>query len=1044
VSSTKFALEHFYYGQLVHHGAPVGDTRLLAKSAGVSEEHIHTALQQLPLPPLEGAYGAWALVRAKPIPFLMAQAQIGSAGQTIWHYIIMPGEAVRATGGNLRAMGAVLLPEMLPTFEMLGDKLPPVELPQTGAPSKEEQIEGILELMTDTNNRMPIIESLLAGIVQGVPMIVVNAPEDLLQRVGFVEGLLGLLPASVRYGVTFATHTLPDTPLDAQIRFSTEAPSPEEAVIYNWQNHDLSGVEVEDEYSHFIISQLRLDTEIVIQQTQALTAVAGWRIRQGDRLAEAMGYASHRFKLDNALLSNQPVEIADVSNVLAVDPTLTDDLRVTYARHVLNFALALGEMDYAEPLAVLVADHPDLAQFTLQQLGEAVKSGNANLIYQTLLNWMENPLGPKGKEWINLTHNTALFYLQALVKEGDLEAIHEFLDNTQSASPATQIGRVVPKIIEMALPLAGRDSVLSKKLFLLAMTHLENEPLKRLFNVSSFVTQLPKPVAALQPYLTAKAQTVAPKGALTAAAHEFDEEWQPTIILRLAQLAQANGRSDVLDTGALLQVALTRKPEGGADVLTPTQSLLPLVKSLDASDMDDLSARQHLQILLVLGEYADVAHGMIQQARERYIGDLQPKYVEMAHKLFAQTPLSAEEALSALQVLQDAGLKGVPMMMASVGALEATNWSPAMAQVADYVNATLQANPDFLEVIHTDAPLALLRYYVEHEDVANAIRVAGFVPVVAAYHEARGLAAISRMYQLMSWDERARTTGLQLLRRYIRKADDNDARKAVISFGRELGDEVRRTLEVTYGLKQFMGNMSLTHFAPALNATAEFLQDTAAGYIGRGTTSALNAMMDSLEQIAGFIAREQRLEAANWILSLGRAIVALGKGKRTKNFDVLLAGKADPQSGLDVFYMMGGYFAKGKRFALKLEPRENPLGNHAEPDFGWNLMDMEAILSGAARAFPPDKPLKLTAEELRDELDSMWGDLTTGQQRGLLRGLAADLQRVGDLIAQISDQGDAKALEEGGLAQKIDAGKQRPRSALELYRLMYAFIKSRA
>ncbi len=76
-----FPLEHFYYGQLVHHGNPQSEMRVLAKSAGIREEQVAEAVRFALASPAETLpMGTWALIRGRRTPFFMVQSQKGSAG----------------------------------------------------------------------------------------------------------------------------------------------------------------------------------------------------------------------------------------------------------------------------------------------------------------------------------------------------------------------------------------------------------------------------------------------------------------------------------------------------------------------------------------------------------------------------------------------------------------------------------------------------------------------------------------------------------------------------------------------------------------------------------------------------------------------------------------------------------------------------------------------------------------------------------------------------------------------------------------------------
>lgn len=1047
VSSTTFYLEHFYYGQLVHHEQPDGEPRLLAKSPGVSDETVAMAIKQASLPPVPGAL-AWSITRGRRVPPLMAQAQQGHFGQSAWHYVVMTPEALRALGGDLSALGTLVQDEM-PVFEMLGDLLPLVELKEAAPPSSETLIDNILQLMTDTGNRMQVMEALLSAIVQGVPLVITGAPADFRRRVNFLEGLLALLPQSTRFGITFATHTLASTELDVQIRFLDDDPPPAETLVYQWGDDHVSGREVADDYSHFIISQLRLDAELVIQQTQVLASVTGWRVREGDRLRDALAYASYRRKLDEALLNNLPVETVDVARTLETDPTLTDDLRAAYAHHLLAFTLALGEFEHAEPIGLQLHANPDLARAAFQHLDAAVQTGGAGVVYSLLARWMANPLGPQGAEWVALTHKAALLHLDEQIKEQDIAGIHEVALSLLRADPGLAVGRIAPKTLELLLPLTSYDMLLVEYVFVMAATYLETSAFRKLLEMPSFITRLPKSVVLFAQYLVGQATGNPPAGLLMTAARVFEEEWQPVVVLRLTELALAQGHTDLLDTpalGAVLQAALSPKSAEFAGVLW---SIVKHFSGMGLATLEDPGPRYLLQILLALGEYRQLAYEMIRHARELYPGDLQPKYIAMVQRLFAETPLQPDQGLQALQIIHDEGIRAVPYAVAQTGVLEAAGWSPALKSVAENVTRTLHENPKYLEVISADAILALLAYHVEHQDVSDAIRVAGLAPTVAAFQKADGLAMMSRMYRMMDWEDPVRLAALELLRRYVRRAEDREARQAVAYFGRELGAPVQRALEVTYTLKRFMAGRDLSDYTARIHAAAEFLKDSAAAFVDKSHHPLIGDLIGALQGMAGSIAHDERRPTGEQVLTVGRAIVALDRQFRAhaprsldQHIDHLLEGRVDPHSALDVFRAMGGYFARGKRLYLRLEPTPGPFADRSAPHLQEDIEFAHEVLSSAAHTFPADKPVRLTAAELRAELDSIWSDVNAEQQRRLARTLAADLQRVPELAAIIAESGDAKALEGGGLGDKLDASRQPPRSTLEFYRFLYGYWKS--
>ncbi len=1054
----NYVLEHFYYGQFVRDGKPEGELRLLAQSSGVQAEQVAEAVQQALVPPLvESPTGSWALVRGKKtIPFIIVQSQLGAAGQSVLHFVLMPVDVLRAMGGNLKAMMSLVQTDM-PAYDRQGATLDAVTLPQVEPQTAEQQIDDILELMSFTRNRVDTIEALLAAIVQGVPVVVQNAPRNLEERVTFVQGLLAFLPPSARFGVTFASHSVPSTRIDAQIRFYAGDTPEDDVLIYDWDMAAVSGNTVDDDYSHFIVSQLRLDAELVIQQTRALTSVASWRIKRGDKLSEALGYASYRLKVDNALLNNQPVEIADVSKVLSEDPTLDGDLRISYARHVLSFALALGDMNPAEPIAILPRQQADLEQAVLRQFTDALPDSKAGLIFDTLSRWLANPMGPVGNAWVELTHRAALMHFDTLVKSGDIVGMVAFLERVHEMDPGVQMSRIVPKMIEMALPLSVRDQKLAETVFLLAVHYLDIEVLRKLLGGKTFVAQLPRNVARLVPYLTGEDRGTPPTGLVMDVARSFGEKWEPILLMRFVEAAMQIARPDLLDTpalGGLQQLATSSWGAKYEEVLRWVATRLSDEKTL--TQLTEPGPLNLLQILLARHAYNDLAQQMLHQSRVLYPGDLQIEYAQMVRHLFADTAIPVEEVPVALSAISGGGIKSLPLIMAHIGALESHNWSPQLDPVAADVTAMIFDNRTLLNVMPVSALLALLNFYIKRKDTNNAIRVSGLLPDVAVRERSKGVAMMTRMYQRMNWDDNVRIAALELLRRYIRRSEDAFARNAIDHFGEKLGADVQQALEATFALKQLMGGVEMDEYAGFLHVTAEFLNDTTLAYIDRNQQPTIGALLNNLDSMTGGLSNDERKLIAQEMLGLAQAIpVIASQYKANRPRDVtghiaqLLDSKTAPQSALDVLRLTGGYFSKGKRYTLKLDPpaslSQQPLGQRSAPILKQQAQIINTLLRSMIRAFPREKKLLLGARAIRAELDSLWGEISLHRQRELVRNLAIDFQRVAELIPIIEEHGNVKVLDEdSGVGRKLDEAKQRPSNTLEFYRFVHGYFKTRA
>lgn len=1038
-----FSLEHFYYGQLVHHGNPQDNMRLLAKSAQVTDEQIAEAIRYALASPTDILeQGSWTLVRGRRTPFFLVQSQKGSSGQVIIHYIVMPSDVLRSMTGNVKAMSQ-LIQDKLPLYNQLGDELVPLTLTTPSSISTSDQVDDLLDLMTYSKNKMNIIEQLLSSVVKGNQLVIINAPQEQDTRINFIQGLLSLLPSSTRYGVTFATASDGKTQMNLQVRFVDENKTPSDAVIYDWNSGKLEGDTSKDEYSRFIISQFRLDAELVIQQTEALTPIAGWRFRNGDSLSDALAYASHRTKIDKAVTNNQPVEVADVSKILADDPTLTPELRVVYSRHLMNLSLAIEDMQFAEPVAVMLHNNKNLARDIHTQLSNALNDGLAYLIYETLFNWMGHPLGPQGHEWVDLTYEAALAYLDELIEEQDHEAIDEYVDSIQSASTGLAIGKVVPAVIDKLLPQIEYDNQIAMPLLSLAIQHIPQEDLSKVLTTPALRSHMSQTMVNFLSHLFNHQMPPAPEGTMMGAVESLSAKSRKDALLKFTQMAKDNERVDLIDAEVLEELFNTTQTD---EPINHAALLLELINELidgDIKSLADSGPQYLLQILYTLHQYDLLAKNMIKVSRDFFGIDRQFDYVAMVQKLFASVKITANEATTALVAIRRNGIKGLPYITASIGILEGTGWSENLVQIADEAIMMIEDNPRYLSVIQPATILALLEYYARHQNINKIIEVGQFIPDIAAYREDDGPATIRRMLQLMSRDRKTKSMSFEYLRDYIRKADNTMARKAIRHFGQNMSKEARQRLEVSYVMSRFFGSVDLGTYEADLSLAVALLRDTAEAYYKqRPSTGQIHHMIDNIRIN---LDPDERETMGHLLVEIGKAIISLHtQYKETSNQKVTgqLNTVDSSRNILDVFLIISSIAGQKTRYRTQLQPLDDdsPFRQRTGPEI-LNQADLTSnILQAPLRALPVGKPIKYRAKDIADEIESQLRLLPAEDREVIAYSIAENLQELVYIITYIGRNGDAKVLSNSVLASQLDETK-RPQSTLEFYRYMYGYFK---
>lgn len=1042
MSTVKYPVEHFYYGQMVVDDKPISVPDVLARSPGVTGELVQAALDVVDLPAVPvGAARAWAVVRGnRAVPFLLVQSQVGAHGQKCRHCVILPSEVMRAVGGNVRALLTYTEAE-LPVFTQGNYQLKPLQIAQSEPHPVEQQIDDILDLMTVAQNRIEVMERLLGALVQGRQIVIVGAPPDVEVRVRFIEGIMALLPPSVRFAVTFALHSEPGTELDVQIRFCTGEVGHDETLHFRWDTADTRGAPPPDDYSRFVMSQLRLDTSLVIERTRALTAPTGWRMRQGDRLAEALAYGSYRLKVDHALLNSLPVDKDDVSRILRTDPTLTEPLREIYARHLLRLSLAMNDLEQTEAVAQLIEGSPRLEEIALSELSQVGDLGALELVGH----WLNSgyPL-QKRVDWELTYTRIAGALVDEAIRKRDISALTDLMTMLQSAGD--EIKPVAPKIADGALALATQDPVLAEQVFLFAIAHMNATVLRHLLEMKPFIAQLKPQVRQLWAQINGVDRS-SEQGLLLRTARLFGTEWEARVLTRFAELAHNAGRADLIDVPTLRGMAqLALSPVGQAHLETLRQ-LTGNITPAQLTAAGQEVAYELTRIRLILEDYPQVAALLIAQSTTFFKGDRQMDYIHMVRTLFSETPIPADRVSRALTQLGIHGIRSAPWLMAALGALDKRPASPDLTKVAQKAEVMLLEDFILLDVIPPEALVVLLDYYARARDIAAAIRIAEQIPLAAERQKREGVEIAAMMYRVMDRDEETRAAGLDILRVYVRGAEDQQARRAVTYFGRELGATVRAALQATYFVTRLIPLGDLTSFARSVQVATLLLYDCALPYQRRAVPE-LTDLQAALSRMSGSYSLAERREMPDRLLDLGRDVVRVyqqHQPNKTRDIASLLQGKGDPATALDILRVIGGYFTRGRAVPLTFEDTSRiPLGERSRKVFRQEVETTCALMDVFSSALPSGKPPAISAQYVRDEIASQLNLLDAPTRNTVERILSQDALRLVQLIELVATSGDAAALDDRqGLAQRIEKGRHKPRGVLEFLRYASYHISTR-
>ncbi len=1017
---------------------------MVAASPGLTRVHWDECRRLAPLLPPPDSYpqGALGLFRGQTQDFILAHAHLDAEGKPGVHYALPGADVLRQVAGRLGLLRDLIGSPPVPRTSSIA----PLTFTSPEPPLIEAEIDALLDLSLMLRDNFAAIEGLLAGVIQGGPVYIVRGPRELPAQIAFLTGLLTLLPIPARFGVTFATYLRKADAASVQIAFLAGHGVPEGSLGYDWQDGRLFGEPPEDPYSRYIVQQLRLDASLAVEHMTALTRSAGYRLTHGDPLARALGWAARRVALDAAVTEGLPADAEAVAEVLREDPTLGDDLRVRYVRHLLSMTLVMDDSHDADVIAGLAHHHDAVAETVLPMLDETIAAGRPLPVYRLLARWLADSDGPEGYAWRSRAQGAALAHVRALAGAGEIPAIIAFFEEAHQASPNLMLGEIVPDMLQATLPLAENSADLAQLTFLLAADYLPAAPFQRLMGQTGFVGQLHRPLRAALEYFQSGA-AAAPPGMLAGAAAGFGAVWAPIVLARLVEWIMTLERLDLIDTPALERLAeLAGSPWGGR-----FETLLRHVVN-DSSRPNQLvrleppGPRLLAEILLQLGDYAQVVNLLERISGALFRGDDQIKFGPWVSELFEKTGLETPALLAALEaVTSGRGLKPLPAAMAYRGALINKAYDSALDPVMERLSRALRDDPLLVSVVGYDETLRLVQFHARRQDADAAASLAAVITDSLAGSE-KGLAIVGRLWTLLNWNKDVRQAALELLRRYVRQMPYERAQRIPAQIGRKLGDKVGEMLQATVTVTQMVGSGGFEPFAQDLRQAVQFLGDLAVAYENKPYPT-LTRLLSDLDSIPGAISEQQCLDLAEDVVALGRLAYRLGetrgRGRGREAFEQrLIAAKELPRTGLDALLWLGGYFASGQAHPFEVE-RETIV--HALSHRSVNLLlddviSTRQLLDRLIQAFPPDAPPPLTLEAFTAEVNSLWRGMRLYDQRRLRDEFAADAQALAFLLGLISERGDPKAVEDSPLGRGLESGRREPKSALEVLRLISGYF----
>ncbi len=1052
--SQVFQLARLYYGHLVTGGARSSTTPgVIARTPDVTPTQISECLHLAKIAPpspqetTPDMPGALAIFRGETIDFVLAKAQYNSAGVPQVLYVLTPATLLRALGGNVLALRSLALMEMT-TFATVKNNLVPFELNNAIPPDRDAQAEALLDLLLFCQDSFKNVEGILAALVQGWPLAIVNAPPSVDMRLRFLQGLLCLLPIPARVGITFATHLADPASCAAQVKFTSQRVVPAQHLVYDWGQGEIVTPPPDHSYSHYMVAQLRLDPSLVVEQTEQLSRTAVWRAMHRENLGRALAWVSRRAALDQIVSDGQPADRDTVAAILREDPTLSDELRQAYVRHLLAFALALNDPDSADVIPTVCVTNQDLVKAVNEQLRAAINHKQAQTVYALLERWLLRVPEASAIPWHPVLHAAAKQHFKNLLRKQEIEPAVEFMNTLEKAAPALRMNEVIPDVVRFAVQAGRTNPQVASAVFLMAVKALPAGELRRVLGDQPFVSQLPREMQIALTYLQPEPRTPVPPHVLDQGARAFGDGHRMTVLARLVEAAMYLERPELLDTAALQGLLVMTQSASAEDYQGLIQQVVDSLSQPSAIQvLEPPGPRVLLQLLLQTRDFNGVV-GMLEFYQNSVFGlERLGEFTTLAGELYRMAALAPEALNEALTVLEGSPLRPEPRAAIYCNALINRQWAPDQDYAARRLTTMIFNDHNLVSAIGQDNVLRLLDFYARSQNALDSLRVAAALIDQSLHQGTEGAALIVRMWPSITWNQAATEAAIELTKRFLRGVPVRQIPALLTYFTTQLGPAVGETLRATYLMRQVLGDMDVLQAAESVHIAAEMLTDMAVTYHTNRELPPIHRLRHDLDTMPGGLSEPERQQVAQNTLLIPRLIHEMGRERSRKKGkppveELLVQGQAAPQNGVDLLRFIGGYFAERQVIPINLgrEEMAHLLGSRSAAMFLRETTAMAKLLTGLKAAFETQDSSATTPQALADELASLWSSLSLYQQRRTQETFARDCQQLADVMSLMADKSSDRFGSDGGAGRQLETGQRRPQTALEALRWIHGYF----
>lgn len=897
-------LQHLIFGNAMIANVPSEKADVLAISGEMNPDHAVQLIADMLLSPFavndiqaSQAVAFTALNGDYNAHYMMAQVHFQDEEQhlVVYQLVLIPEETL-SQGFDFDKL-LTQIEEPIPVYNVTHAPLEPLLVAYTGAPAGDKKVAIIKSVLDDCFE--DDFQSFLAMVAMAISgsVVICNFPQDNKLRLKLIRGLQLLLPESLRYQLTFTTHTTRLTGNLPRIIFS-EADSDNEDNLrhLDWQNPLIDEALYEQAYIAHLLNLWDENVIALVDELKRLNEIAAHIESDDDSLDGILRATVHRHQLDSQALQGKMLSAEDILAVFESAVPMTSDLKTAYLILLLenyfadrNAKIALFAASQMDADSILDASLVAFLETSTGQQPDAVYS-----FVRTHLHHIEDDIDP---EWLKRLHNAAEASVAVAIESGDAATILSWLKLISREPLRYDLSDILGVTMLAAQDYVEDSPELARELLIVAVKR-QAEMLEALLGDETLLQNLPDTVyAALIDFQNE-------------AIESLGTDSRELFLLGLSRVIKAESHSV---TSAIIRELWQLHIQQQATKLPPEFRPVALIQSLAEHPQCFVNgaAGNLLTLILADGTQDELFFQIVPM-----LADIEQFTDALAHA-FEQSPRQLTEKIDILSALLSEEAPGSQALVDVISTLLInSNWSEENLPLVEQLSRVMTQHPDTIATMGVLWKLSEISATQKNELVLKVASRRLLENIGEMPSEAQVVESIQRLRKDSNWSSIGRSVLVKWWRNYTREQGTGQLQKVdKLLDGKRSMEDLRAIVQTGIAMRRVIGKRSLEEFSNELAITYNLLKALSEGFDSSDKLVDSMTIRQEIDSRADELPLELRPVLSTNLKELAQIVTTLSDNRSKASLigsddsveRKLVKGEQEPQSALDVMRWLSGY-----------------------------------------------------------------------------------------------------------------------------------------